>query len=120
MIKFLQSKYAVITVYVLIVAGFGLCLWSFNSAQGTLVVYGLFTKTQDSDWKLVAKFKSNYYANYDGVTCYYPTEAQRSCDFAAIDLYGPDGTENTKCVFMEGDKRPPHPYDDGCEEASIK
>ena len=105
----------------LIVAGFGLCLWSFNSAQGIPVVYGLFTKTQGSDWKLVAKFKSNYYANYDGVTCYYPTEAQRSCDFAAIDLYGPDGTENTKCVFMEGDKRPPHPYDDGCDgEASIK
>ena len=125
--KFLQSKYAVITAYLLIIMGLGLCFLGFFSPASeekeTQVVYGLFTKTQDGELKLLAMFKSKYSKNYVeecsiresslgkdtkmvGEICSMENSvAERACNLGIfrLDLAKIIESKNYECIFLEGD-----------------
>jgi len=125
--KFLQSKYAIITAYLLIIMGFGLCFLGFFSSAAeekeTQVVYGLFTKTQDGELKLVAKFKSKFSKNYveecsiqesalgkdtktvREICSMGGSVAERACNLGIfrLDLAKTIESKNYECIFLEGD-----------------
>ena len=125
MTKFLQSKYAIIVAFLLVIAGLGLSLWShFNSEKNeTQVVYGLFTKTQDGELKLVAKFKSKFSKNYKEecsiqesalgkdtktvreICSMEGSVAERACNLGIfrLDLAKTIESKNYECIFLEGD-----------------
>ena len=129
--KLLQSKYAVIAVYLLIIVGLIFCFLGFFSSETEKKVeekrapdvYGLFTKDkQNGELTLVAKFKFNHSkdyveecsiqasslgANVDWISqiCRWSSSAEKACNLGGKDLVIGKliELESYKCIRLEGD-----------------